>query len=531
MTYLFTGVKSVTQYAKCPWRYRIELEPHAVETIGEAIERIPGATLSRNVLTIPQELLPKVLGAPIQYTGPIPDIENAKEYQLKAIHRALSNAGNGGWLFNDEMGVGKTGEALSVVRHRIETTGECRSVLIVVPVNAVRDWCKRHIPMWYPRLANIMSVVTEGEREQQTKAKRAEFELAKLVPCVLTTYGLLPQIAKYRKQFDIVVFDECHRLQTYDSKQSNAAREITSTYRYGLTGTPIPDKARQIWPMLDNLWPQRFGKVNLNKRGCFKFDQYYFHGARGEYGWVYGKLKRETATELSERIAAVSSRTTKHDYPELFKTGTFERLEVEDKKSETDAYGNVWSSIKESTAIEWAEDAKESNTHTCVLTVRRATAWRLAQKIKGSMCFDGTVSPAKRAEMIEKFRATGGVLVCTAGSVEEAIDLTCCSVALMVETPWRLKTLVQVAGRFNRLTSTSPTTMYLLIQLGTVDETRAERVCAKFEQVSALQLNGASEDACRSALDISEKSIEEFRRQWAEGQLRDGESELKEMLE
>jgi SNF2 family DNA or RNA helicase len=77
--------------------------------------------------------------------------------------------------------------------------------------------------------------------------------------CV-TTYDAIQICGSDLKKHDfhLCVFDEAHKLKNSESQISIKSRQIPSTRRLLLTGTPLQNNIGELWSMLNFLMPSLF---------------------------------------------------------------------------------------------------------------------------------------------------------------------------------------------------------------------------------------------------------------------------------
>ena len=81
---------------------------------------------------------------------------------------------------------------------------------------------------------------------------------------VITTYQTLANYAVTFAQtpFEVAVFDEIQNLKNPSTLRSNAAKAVNAEFRIGLTGTPVENATRDIWAVMDQLFPGALGSLN-----------------------------------------------------------------------------------------------------------------------------------------------------------------------------------------------------------------------------------------------------------------------------
>ena len=149
----------------------------------------------------------------------------------------LEKIGSG--LLGDDMGLGKTVQALAVVE-------KVNKVLIFCP--AAIKW------QWQAEIEKFIQgskiIVIEGNKQERTRLWEAEARF------YIANYELLLRdIEKMDKQWDYIIADEATRISNPRAKQSKAIKRLTAGKRLALTGTPISNKAQDIWNIIDFLRP------------------------------------------------------------------------------------------------------------------------------------------------------------------------------------------------------------------------------------------------------------------------------------
>ena len=75
--------------------------------------------------------------------------------------------------------------------------------------------------------------------------------------CVTTYETVAQEIGCLKKmEFEMLVIDEAHRLKNESSKLATLLRQLTSTRRLLLTGTPIQNNLHELWALLNFLYPE-----------------------------------------------------------------------------------------------------------------------------------------------------------------------------------------------------------------------------------------------------------------------------------
>lgn len=169
----------------------------------------------------------------------------------------LSRLGLGGCLA-DDMGLGKTVQVLALLlllkRHRAIPGPH----LLVVPASLLANW-KAEAERFAPTLNVLVAHPSAMPRD----------ELARLGPeavaehdLVVVTYGSVhrfPWLAA--ASFGLVVLDEAQAIKNPAARQTRAVKALRSRVRLALTGTPVENRAGDLWSIFDFVNPGLLGSA------------------------------------------------------------------------------------------------------------------------------------------------------------------------------------------------------------------------------------------------------------------------------
>lgn len=192
------------------------------------------------------------------------------------------NAGLPGILNADEQGLGKTLQTLSFLSWLSEqmSQGLVKPLpfLIVAPTSLLRNWedeVVSHLEadIWGEPVrlygSGLKSWRVEGTRGRDIQDGRSKLDLSSLSSgdgprLVITTYQTLANFAVTfaETQFSVAVFDEIQNLKNPATLRSNAAKAVNADFRIGLTGTPVENATRDIWAVMDQLFPGALGSLH-----------------------------------------------------------------------------------------------------------------------------------------------------------------------------------------------------------------------------------------------------------------------------
>jgi SWI/SNF-related matrix-associated actin-dependent regulator 1 of chromatin subfamily A len=181
---------------------------------------------------------------------PAPRGKKYRNFQIEAVIEARRRRN---MLIADQMGVGKTVEAIGI----INDDESIRKVLIVCPASLRLNW-RRELINWLTRRDTTIGVAT---------VKR--WSLSDIVIC---GYDSLKPLHRniHNTQWDLVICDEAHYLKNPSSRRTLElfGREHKDPIRIRpkleakrwilLTGTPIVNRPYELWPLVHHLDPDTF---------------------------------------------------------------------------------------------------------------------------------------------------------------------------------------------------------------------------------------------------------------------------------
>lgn len=158
---------------------------------------------------------------------------------LRWLHDVSSRAGGG--CLADDMGLGKTVQILALHSLRRGST------LVICPTSVLANW-QREAERFLPGI----SVVRHHGPGRDVSALAVD-EIPDGGRIVLTTYGVVrsdfERLAEH--DWDLVVADEAQFAKNPRSRTAKALRQIPSTARIALSGTPVENRLSELWSILD----------------------------------------------------------------------------------------------------------------------------------------------------------------------------------------------------------------------------------------------------------------------------------------
>ncbi len=157
-----------------------------------------------------------------------------------------------GTILADDMGLGKTVQALAWLAYlrRLDPAGG--PSLVVCPASVVHNWA-REAERFAPSLRVLLLTSGEGRH-----AAWSEIETADLV---VTNYALLRRDAERWRNVKLrtAILDEAQNIKNPNAAVTRAALGLGAQHRLALTGTPLENRALDLWSISSFVNPGYLG--------------------------------------------------------------------------------------------------------------------------------------------------------------------------------------------------------------------------------------------------------------------------------
>lgn len=178
----------------------------------------------------------------------------------------LHQQGSGG-ILGDEMGLGKTIQMIvffgalywSRLKDKITGVRGLGPSLIVCPGTLMHQWVDE-FHKWCPP---IRVVILHETGAYKGKPGDLIKEVWSSKGVLITTYnGLLQHINNLLKNnWHYVILDEGHKIRNPDSKITVAAKQLKSSHRIIISGSPIQNHLKELWSLFDFIFPSKLGTL------------------------------------------------------------------------------------------------------------------------------------------------------------------------------------------------------------------------------------------------------------------------------
>ena len=482
----------------------LEKEVRALPEINEWLEdAMKRVELSQAVDLEGSELM-EDLDARLDATFP----EHLSLYPFQRVGVAFIELADGRCIIGDDMGVGKTIQAIGYMGLHIDRW----PALVVCPANVKYNW-QKEINKWLPSAS--VEVIKTGKDE----VPDSDF--------VIINYDLMSKQmdALIRRGFNTIVCDESHYLKNKDAKRTQATLRVAADADavLCLSGTAITSRPKEFFTTLNLIAPEQFPSF-------MRFARRYCDAWHNGYGWDFNGSSNEA--ELNDRIRDFCIRRLKSEVlTELpDKTRTMFPVYLDDKAARIYAQTRLnWIGEYESRldrnqpvdsgfvlqmltemrhqcgilkiphALQWIDEyVSTTGKPLVVFTHHKDVVKEIFSTLRKSWrtaVITGDVAPIDRANIVDSFQAGElDVLVATTKATKEGITLTRADTTLFIEREWVPAWEEQAEDRVYRIGQESNAVQAVYLSaMGTVDEHFDEVVEEKRKVVKAV-LDGGTVD-------------------------------------
>lgn len=436
-----------------------------------------------------------------------------KDYQLQAIAYFLETKRA---IIGYSPGLGKSLIAINCIK-----AIKAKKVLIVCPSYLKFNW-QDEINKWNN---TIESVVINGTKEQRELQIQNYIHKTKnnynIVNVIIVNYEQIrikkskdkngKQINEinmhdvFTGKFDMVIWDEAHRLKTRDSQTTLGNFALSTDYRLMLTGTPVTKNPSEIWSLLHILDRKTFVSF-------WGFVKHFCHVTEGFRALDIGTLIKPK--EYKRLLASYMIRKTKEDVANLpekifteikvmmgdkqekiYKKAEKEYLKPTNDIIESDVErfirlcqiaqnpliceGTDVSIVKDTT-IDILRDIEDSVIVGCTyIKMSESLKESIQKQFKNRKVYliNSKVSTKNRYKIVEDFKHDKtGILVTTIKCLSEGANLDMCDNMILGDIEWNCGTNEQFQNRIHRMTSTRVKNYYFITVKNTVNEYKFKKI-------------------------------------------------------
>lgn len=206
-------------------------------------------------------------------------------------------------LLADDQGLGKSIEAICAA-----VKAGCKRILVIAPTVVAYNW-EHELRRWAPELTVGVCVGVNGFFD--TYARKPDV-------VIVTHTGVIADLIQKELQktaWDLIVVDEAHCFRNESAQRTRALYGTGGLIHRAkrvwlLTGTPMPNHAGELWPMLRGLWPDRcpYGFEAFRDRFCETRWDYHRND------WKIVGNKKDRLPELRAMLDGIVLRRLKKDH-------------------------------------------------------------------------------------------------------------------------------------------------------------------------------------------------------------------------
>jgi non-specific serine/threonine protein kinase len=167
----------------------------------------------------------------------------------------LARLGLGGCLA-DDMGLGKTVQVLALLLLLKKSRALPGPHLLVAPASLLENW-KAEAGRFAPSLRVLIAHPSATPREELTVLSPEALARHDLVAVTYGSVHRYPWLAGAR--FGLAVLDEAQAVKNPGARQTRAVKALCARLRLALTGTPVENRASDLWSIFDFVNPGLLG--------------------------------------------------------------------------------------------------------------------------------------------------------------------------------------------------------------------------------------------------------------------------------
>lgn len=216
-------------------------------------------------------------------------------YQQEGV--AFLESRDGSAILADEMGLGKTVQAIRYAARRM------RRVLVVCPSSLKYNW-SREIERWGTSDALILGTGQDFMLGSQ-KWVIVSFDVLHRYVSAINGGG-----------FGILIVDEAHYLKNPQTRRTKAVRQLAIPARILITGTPLLNRTRELFPLLNIVAPRKFASYERfvdaycrERIGLYREEDYCRRTEerlnRAMGGLMIRRLKRDVLDQLPDKTRSM----------------------------------------------------------------------------------------------------------------------------------------------------------------------------------------------------------------------------------
>jgi hypothetical protein len=171
-----------------------------------------------------------------------------------------------GGILADEMGLGKSVQMVVFLYGALHSGLLQLPVLLICPATVMKQWVSE-FHKWGPAFRVIMMHgSSESQSSKDSMVLKAVSARGKGV--LITTFEAFRRSTELLlpHQWSYAVLDEGHKIRNPDADITLACKKINTHRRIILTGTPIQNSLKELWSLMDFVFPGKLGTLPVFQR-------------------------------------------------------------------------------------------------------------------------------------------------------------------------------------------------------------------------------------------------------------------------
>lgn len=198
----------------------------------------------------------------------------------------------------DDMGLGKTIQTIAyllAVKEANQETSFSNPFLLICPTSLIGNW-EHELQLFAPSLNVYVHHGTARSSQSQLERELDHLDI------IITSYSLAVRDQELwtNRTWAGLILDEAQHVKNVETKQRRSIKQIEAMHRIALTGTPIENRVKELWSIIDL----------LNDHFLGSYQQFYRSYIKEIEGTEQNKEKLH---ELSTIISPFLLRRTKQD--------------------------------------------------------------------------------------------------------------------------------------------------------------------------------------------------------------------------
>jgi SWI/SNF-related matrix-associated actin-dependent regulator 1 of chromatin subfamily A len=319
---------------------------------------------------------------------------------------------------------------------------------------------------------------------------------------VIVNYDILQYV--HERTYSTLVLDECHRIKNPKALRTKAAMNLMKkiNHVYALSGTPIPNRPIELWPILNGL--------GIYRGGWYDFAARYAKMWKAPWG-----MDVSGASNIPELKALMKPHVMRRKKDEIFKDYKEPQVslitfDMPNDKREQDfdadalfanpnaimAFEGLAEVMRESglrkvaPASEFIDDLLQAGDPVVVFAHHKDVVAQLSEQLKTYKpgIVVGDTPRAKRDLAIQEFQAgKTNLIIGNIAAMSEGVDLSAADIIVFVECTWSTSALEQASSRVENINKNGiPPIIYILTIRASLDHNVLAKVLKKLDVVSQI---------------------------------------------